>query len=64
MNKFIFFFSIDDKVPLRQAVDVADALNKRNLSVELVIKEGRDHLYDQNPDEDMHELYSFLKKHI
>lgn len=56
--------SIDDKVPPRQAIDVYEAAKERGFKdVELIIEEGKDHLYDRDAKEEMKSLYAFLIKY-
>ncbi|PWN24111.1 alpha/beta-hydrolase [Microstroma glucosiphilum] len=58
----IFHGTADDKVPFSQAQSVADALRARDFHVEFVVEEGKDHLYDQDPKEEMKEMYEFVKR--
>lgn len=61
---FIVHGSIDDKVPLRQATDVYEALqSKGHKDVELVVEEGKDHLYDREPSANMGKMYAFIARH-
>ncbi|KAE8220355.1 hypothetical protein CF319_g6107 [Tilletia indica] len=61
---YIVHGDIDDKVPLRQATDVAEAAAEAGLSdfVTLDIKKGKDHSYDQREGEDMDAMYEFLRR--
>lgn len=54
--------TIDDKVPISQAEDVLEALKKRNIVADLIREQGKDHLYDRNDEEEMTEMYSFIKR--
>lgn len=57
--------SIDDKVPVSQADDVAAALKaKSGCDVEYMRLQGKDHLYDVDPKEEMREIYDWIKKHV
>ncbi|PWN27229.1 alpha/beta-hydrolase, partial [Jaminaea rosea] len=56
---------IDDKVPISQADDVAAALKaKSGCDVEYMRLQGKDHLYDVDPKEEMREMYDWIKKHV
>ncbi|PWN88860.1 alpha/beta-hydrolase [Acaromyces ingoldii] len=55
--------SIDDKVPPRQATDVAKAMEQKGLPVEIDIEEGKDHLFDREPQEKLENMYAFIKRH-
>ena len=55
--------SIDDKVPPRQATDVAKAMEQRGKPVEIDIEEGKDHLFDREPQEKLENMYAFIKRH-
>lgn len=54
--------TIDDKVPIDQAEEVYEALKRRNIPVEMVREEGKDHLYDRDEVEHMAEVYAFIKR--
>jgi acetyl esterase/lipase len=54
--------SADSKVPFSQAEAVVSALRSRNLPVEFIVEEGKDHSYDEDPDEEMPEMYEFIKR--
>lgn len=63
-TSFSLFNSIDDKVPPRQAMDVYSAAKEKGFKdIELVIEEGKDHLYDRDPSIDMAVMYAFIKKY-
>lgn len=49
-------------MPISQAEDVVSALQAKKFYVEFVREEGKDHLYDRDPSEDMKEMYAFIKK--
>lgn len=56
--------SIDDKVPISQAEDVVSAMKDTGLApVEYVVEQGKDHLYDREPHEQMDEMYRFIAQH-
>lgn len=54
--------TIDDKVPISQAEDVYAALKKRGIEAELIREHGKDHLYDGLDEEEMKDVYSFIKR--
>jgi dipeptidyl aminopeptidase/acylaminoacyl peptidase len=54
--------SVDTKVPFSQAEAVVSALRSRDLSVEFIVEEGKEHSYDEDPNEEMTEMYEFIKK--
>lgn len=61
----LLIYSIDDKVPPRQAIEVFNAAKTKGFKdVELVIEEGKDHLYDRDPAIDMAVMYEFINKHV
>jgi acetyl esterase/lipase len=53
---------IDDKVPISQAEDVYNALQKKGIEVDFVVEKNKDHLYDREEKEEMKEMYSFIKR--
>lgn len=55
-------FSADSKVPFSQAEAVVSALRSRDLPVQFIVEEGKDHSYDEDPNEEMTEMYEFIKK--
>ncbi|KAM0750260.1 alpha/beta-hydrolase [Meredithblackwellia eburnea MCA 4105] len=61
---FMVHGSIDDKVPLQQALDVDAALEKLNIPHELEVRQGLDHLFDKDPEEKMDRMYAFLAKWV
>ena len=51
-------------MPPRQATDVYEAAKAKGYKeVELVIEDGKDHLYDRDANEDMASMYAFLTKY-
>jgi acetyl esterase/lipase len=54
--------TIDDKVPISQAEEVLEALQARGIDADLVREEGKDHLYDRSSEEEMKEMYAFIKR--
>ncbi|KAK4055563.1 hypothetical protein OIV83_000109 [Microbotryomycetes sp. JL201] len=54
--------TIDDKVPIVQASDVAETLEQVGAQVSFDVLEGKDHLFDMDENETMENMYAFIGK--
>ncbi|UZJ51518.1 hypothetical protein CBS101457_000838 [Exobasidium rhododendri] len=52
----------DDKVPISQAEDVLAALQERGIEAHLIREQGENHLYDRDGEEEMKEMYAFIRR--
>ncbi|KAM0788924.1 hypothetical protein ACM66B_003002 [Microbotryomycetes sp. NB124-2] len=59
---YLIHGTIDDKVPISQAHDVANALSKIGAIHQFDVLEGKDHLFDMDPSEAMDNMYRFIAK--
>lgn len=59
---YVIHGSIDDKVPVRQARDVVEALKGLKADVTYEELPGVDHLFDKDPKYEMENMYAFIRR--
>ncbi len=59
---YIVHGTIDGKVPCKQSQDVYEVMSHNGWNVVYDERPGLDHLFDRSQDEEMQEMYAFVKK--